>query len=70
MRKKIFILRCKILKHKFISFFYKKIAYILLYPLVVIYSIIIGIYGVGKGLTKDEILEKYFYKRFKIKNHY
>lgn len=58
MKRKIFILKCKILKHKLMRILYK-IMYYILAPFAVIYGLIVGIYGICKGMTYDEIKSKY-----------
>lgn len=48
------------------------ILYHVLAPFAFMYGIVVGIYGMAKGMEKDEIIDKYLigkylYKRFNIK---
>lgn len=65
MKRKIFILKLKILKHKIVVLFWRMLCLVLT-PFSLIYGIIIGIYGFSKGMTKDEIMERYVEKYLEI----
>lgn len=57
-------LRLKICKHKIVGLFWKMSCWILT-PFALIYGIIIGFYGVSKGMTRDEIMEQYCHRYVK-----
>lgn len=58
MKKKIFLLKCKILKHKMMSILWGILKYILA-PFAILCGIIVGVYGAIKGMTVDEIKWKF-----------
>lgn len=61
IKKEIFRLKCSILRYKLLRVFDKMLYYIL-YPIACIYGVIIACYGISKGMTIDEIEERYIRK--------
>lgn len=71
MKRKIFLLKCKILKHRITSILWKHCLLYLLMPFALIYGVIIALYGISKGMTKEEVKSKYVDEVWaKILKHY